>query len=310
VNPTSLGQNLVVLAQSLKFADELEEVGQPSATRMERNQKLIEEFGSHKRKRAMDKAELGRVSSENMVGREAVSELLSLQFEEYRKEDMVVDRLLPPHNVLAATPGEAYPLDGLIAHTERDALSSHVLKQQLAAAGGGGDEVWGLFASPLLRAWAGAVEPPLESVRAALFAGLLLRFYHGPRYFETHELGELLLGLDKLAQSFVERFAEPNSASSGGGGAALGFAKTERTKHRVVLALLVACLSLLDYVLDVQALERLAKDLKVEVDKLAPYLLQIGCKAKGSGSKRIWQLVVPLQFPDEKKPSGAAKRRR
>ena len=60
--------------------------------------------------------------------------------------------------------------------------------------------------------------------------------------------------------------------------------------------------------LDAQAVELLAKDLRKEVDKLAPFLLQVGCQVKGAGANKVWSLHVPLEFP-EVKPTKRARRR-
>lgn len=121
----------------------------------ERKQSLTEEFGSRKKKRALQAAQSNTISSENIAGAAAVESAMVLQLtEDIDDGEVLIDaaeqaleqnrvKLLPTFNVDATEVEDAYPLSSLIPANVREAIEEtfDTAISEFITASGGSEEV-------------------------------------------------------------------------------------------------------------------------------------------------------------------------
>jgi hypothetical protein len=175
-----------------------EETNDLLALRRERNARLIEAFGSQRRKRQLANAQAGRVDASQLGGGNAIINIIksskSAAATIGTKEEFIrralADRNIPPHNPEATTPDEAYPFDSIVPGIVRDAIDTSLLQRALES----GDEVpdtlsevrrtFGAYVASRVGASSGfdAADGALDSRFVSLaFLGHLLPFYTNPK---------------------------------------------------------------------------------------------------------------------------------
>jgi A49-like RNA polymerase I associated factor len=120
-----------------------------SMTNTERRQTLTEEFGSRKKKRALKAAQSNIISSENIVGVDAVESTMATEVEDMdvnaaliNAADQAMERnrqlLLPTYNAEATAVEDAYPIDDLVPKHLSSALKNRyeTIRAELAAISG------------------------------------------------------------------------------------------------------------------------------------------------------------------------------
>ena len=109
------------------------------ALRRERNARLIEAFGSQRRKRQLANAQAGRVDGSQLGGGNAIINLIrsskSAATTTGTKEDVIkqslANRNIPPHNPDATTAEDAYPFDSIVPAIVQDSIDTTLLKTAL-----------------------------------------------------------------------------------------------------------------------------------------------------------------------------------
>ena len=107
------------------------------ALRRERNAKLIEAFGSQRRKRQLANARAGRVDATQVAAGDAMLNLIrSTGADPGRKEDVIqrhlADRNIPPHNPSGSSADEAYPFESIVPAAIRDSIATSLLEQAVS----------------------------------------------------------------------------------------------------------------------------------------------------------------------------------
>eukprot|EP00889_Picochlorum_renovo_P000523 jgi/Picre1/27553/NNA_000520.t1 len=105
--------------------------------RRERNAKLIEAFGSQRRKRQLATAKAGRVDASQISAGDAMINIIrSTEADPGKREDVIkktlADRNIPPHNPEATTPEDAYPFDSIVPRIIQDSIDTSLLTQALS----------------------------------------------------------------------------------------------------------------------------------------------------------------------------------
>ena len=107
-----------------------------------------------------------------------------------------------------------------------------------------------------------------------------------------------------ILQYFLEHYLSSSTSSKPGvspadlskdSGMRLRLMKRER--DRIRFKCLVCVLHLCKFRLQQLMLNAICLDWGIQQDELSRYLLQLGCKARGSGSEKIYVLKAPLVFP-------------
>jgi hypothetical protein len=297
VNPDPNAQHVIVLTQEVPFLPPVKDEEPTATTAFARNLELVSTFGSRQRQRAMEKMTKGRVVDDNVAGRHAASAELYDKYEHFEVAKAIVENLLPPFDETADKVSECYPLERLIEQEERNEISEKWMTEQLGKLDVSTPKpMWGHFVTPImnhslkqsLTAKKTKKLSATSELQLAFFLGLLLRMKTvSPRQFSEKDLADKLGGKRQLAACFCARFAQKQQD---------GYMLTDKSRNKIDLAFLVGALTLVNFNLTLRPLEAIAKDLKMDVDKLSPFLLQIGCKAKGTGEKREWSLIAPLDF--------------
>lgn len=105
--------------------------------RRERNARLIEAFGSQRRKRQLANAKAGRVDASQLSAGDAMINIIrSTEADPGKREDVIkktlADRNIPPHNPEATTPEDAYPFDSIVPRNIQDSIDTSLLTQALS----------------------------------------------------------------------------------------------------------------------------------------------------------------------------------
>lgn len=123
--------------------------GDTREMRMERNARLIEAFGSQRRKKQLATAQAGRVDGSQLGGGNAIINLIkssasaaavskggTVTKEEFIKQVLAAERNIPPHNPEATTADEAYPFESIVPGVVRDSIDTSLLRKVLRDEGG------------------------------------------------------------------------------------------------------------------------------------------------------------------------------
>lgn len=110
-----------------------------AALRRERNAKLIEAFGSQRRKRQLENARAGRVDASQVAAGDAMLNIIrATQSDLANKEDVIkkhlAERNIPPHNPSGRSANEAYPFKSIVPASIRDSLDTSLITQALSDA--------------------------------------------------------------------------------------------------------------------------------------------------------------------------------
>ena len=179
--------------------------------RLKRNSRLIDAFGSQRRKRQLANAQAGRVDGSQLGGGNAIINLIkssasasaistlskggAVTKEAFIKHAMSKERNIPPHDPEATTADEAYPFDRIVPGAVRDSIDTSLLQKALGLDAGEGDvaetmsgvrRTFGAYvasrvcsqSSFLAADAADTLEPRLTSLA---FLGHLLPFYTNPK---------------------------------------------------------------------------------------------------------------------------------
>ena len=185
--------------------------------RLKRNSRLIDAFGSQRRKRQLANAQAGRVDGSQLGGGNAIINLIkssasasaisaisaistiskggAVTKEAFIKQAMAKERNIPPHDPEASTADGAYPFDRIVPGAVRDSIDTSLLQKALGLDADEGDvaetmsgvrRTFGAYVasrvgsqSSFLAADASdTLEPRLTSLA---FLGHLLPFYTNPK---------------------------------------------------------------------------------------------------------------------------------
>lgn len=96
--------------------------------------RLIQAFGSQRRKKQLHNAQAGRVDASQLTSGDAMLHLIrSTKADPGVRSDVIKESLshrnIPPHNTKATTPDEAYPFDQIVPKIIRDSLDTSLLER-------------------------------------------------------------------------------------------------------------------------------------------------------------------------------------
>ncbi|VDC02261.1 unnamed protein product [Peniophora sp. CBMAI 1063] len=287
----------------------------PSASeRIAARNALGEAFGTKKAKaniRAYERNKVDVGALENVAG--ALQDRIDLGTEnlpsqEEAQEQADASRLIPPYNVNASTPEDAYPLHGIIPESEWNALDGIVSSIKAAD-----EHVARLKCLPYTRsswigmhmkqAYHGDAKPKSSMLKMLVYVATLLTFrgVAGKRVPEREKLLEKMAPVpETVVDALLSRFTE-NARGS-----------TSRSMTSSMEALLLAhafalCLKIDHFATDTATI---ASDLKVATTKVNSQFKSLGCTVRelpvaemkrlglpsSAASKRA-VLTTPLTFP-------------
>lgn len=303
-------------------------------TNMDRKKSLTEEFGSRKKKRALKAAESNRISSANIVGATAVEETMANEMEEVDPTVMLINaadealeknrgELLPPYDVTANDLEEAYPYDSFVPADLQAALKASYdsirdpssLRDVLRSEHDFETVRLSLSRLPILQEDSSEGSKSLKKAKKlhrsmmtkAILLQFMLRFYlkllssfdrEGIREDIIRELGGG--GGSGLVPPEVLEYVEENFCTKRNIRGKPGLCCSKSKLDKMLLHAMVLALHINDFTLNLTAL---AKDLKVPTTTLTVLAREMGCKvSKQEGSTDVAQLVLPLTFPQRRKP--------
>ena len=96
--------------------------------------RLIQAFGSQRRKKQLHNAQAGRVDASQLTSGDAMLHLIrSTKADPGVRADVIKESLshrnIPPHNSKATKPDEAYPFDEIVPKIVRDSLDTSLLEK-------------------------------------------------------------------------------------------------------------------------------------------------------------------------------------
>ncbi|KAG9036066.1 DNA-directed RNA polymerase I subunit rpa49 [Tulasnella sp. JGI-2019a] len=213
-------------------------------------------------------------------------------------------RALPPHNMAAITPRDAYPLHDIVSQAELDTLD---LQDITAAAEDHKPRAlpWKTsWARHILRSWSKQGTPPShENYALLLYISFLFLFLakarpgsgHLPKEDELHNIPPLVL------DGFYSRFAEKQRGDS-------RLLVTPTTRLKLINYLLILCLRLEDWTMNTATL---SEDLHMTPAEVWNHFRALGCKSSKAPDEVISKagiliagrkvtLPIPLKFPKPK----------
>lgn len=324
-----------------------EEANDIVALRRERNARLIEAFGSQRRKRQLANAQAGRVDASQIGGGNAIINIIksskSAAATVGTKEEFIrralADRNIPPHNPEATTPDEAYPFDSIVPGVIRDAIDTALLRSAMDS----GDEAasalsevrrtFGAYVASRVGVASGfdAADGALESRFVSLaFLGHLIPFYTNPkRLIIKIRSGPIGGGIDggggiadcaegmKMAASALEGIIslfynhEPSDNDDGQAKYVM-----DKRKRNLLLTwiLTLAVRSEPSSVLPAHATKKLVEELKLKPADVAAVFRELGMTPTRSGQSYSVKLLqggeagtLAAAFPDIRMPRAKAK---
>jgi hypothetical protein len=298
-------------------------------TNMDRKKSLTEEFGSRKKKRALKAAESNRISSANIVGASAVEDTMATEMEDVDPTAVLINaadealeknrgEMLPPYDITANDLEEAYAYDSLVPVDLQDALKASYdnvedpssLKDILTNEHD--FEIVRLFLSrlPVLQDEGSKSHKKAKKAHCRLLTKVvlfhfMLRFYLKmmSSYDKVATKEDIVRDLGGGGGSVVPpealEYVEANFCTTrnirGKPGLCCGKSKLDKLLlHAMVLALHINEFSF--------NLTVFAKDLKVPTGSLTVLARELGCKVSKSEGGDVADLVLPLTFPQRRKP--------
>ena len=287
------------------------------ALRRERNARLIEAFGSQRRKRQLANAQAGRVDGSQLGGGNAIINLIksskSASATVGTKEEFIrralADRNIPPHNPDATTADEAYPFDSIVPGVVRDAIDTSLLQSAMNSGEGSGEvlsdvrKTFGPYVASRVgeassfNADDGALDDRFVSLA---FLGHLLPFYTNPKRLvikiqnSTSDLGNENGGGGitgcaegmKMAPSTLEGILSMfyNREEDDGDDGPVKYVMDKRKRNLLLTWILtLAVRSEPSSVLPVHATKKLVEELKLKPAEVASIFRELGMTANRSG---------------------------
>lgn len=307
-----------------KEAPKEDEANDLLALRRERNARLIEAFGSQRRKRQLANAQAGRVDASQIGGGNAIMNIIksseSAAATAGSKEEFIrralADRNIPPHNPEATTPDAAYPFDSIVPGVIRDAIDTSFLQRAVDS----GDEVpdtlsevrrtFGSYVASRVGASSGfdAQDGALDSRFVSLaFLGHLIPFYTNPkRLIIKIQSGPTADGTDggggvagcaegmKMAASTLEGILSLfyNRESSDGDDGPSKYVMDKRRRNLLLTWILtLAVRSEPSSVLPAHATKKLVEELRLKPAEVAAVFRELGMTPIRSGQSYSVRLL-------------------
>ena len=314
VNAQASSQVAFKVTQNLKHASS-SALQTPSANK---KRVLVDTFGSAKAQKKARSQDMNRVSLTNVVGSTSIEKRLKKEFKHAAKdkdpkqaEKENRDLLLPAYDLAAQQVHEVFPLDGLVAPQEREALQGMVdavLEQESNL-----EDFLAETKSPFVKFCFKQVLVDMkvvtskktkkgaktkakdqaslhDKVAVLLYLSFLVEFKNNlavrikSRLFAEGKFTSPVPGpiLDSLLAKF--------SLATGKG----AFVKGKVMRDKLILHLLVMSLYLFGWALDVSVTDKLCQELKMEAPSLRIYLSQVGAWSIEGGKKVA--IKTPLTF--------------
>jgi len=296
---------------------------QATLTRSEKVDMLTNAFGSHKRKRAMESRKKNKIESsalESAVGAAASTALQNIDpallLQQQTALAQQTTSVLPPHNLDAQTPAEAYPLHSLLSPADLTALETPAQ----AFIGASHEKIAEWKKS---QTYPGYILVTLQTLplnaQSRSHMSCLLMYLHYLMHIHSLTPKQLqaktgVLPADvpqllykKLLSSFTDETVRANGKRTR--------CISARTKDKLISYILVLALTIEGFHLEYSQLQ---DDLKIMDEKMVKYLRVLGCNVKKTkhtmGSDipdcmiKMSELSVPLTFPQLGRKNPKAKR--
>lgn len=276
------------------------------ALRRERNAKLIEAFGSQRRKRQLANARAGRVDASQLTAGDAMLNIIrATESDPGRKEDVIQRHLavknIPPHNPSGTSADEAYPFESIVPQSIRDSINTSLITQAMSDPTVLGDvtHTFGKYVASRLDGSAsfyGKDDSLSNRVLCLAFLGHLLQFYTNPKRLIIRvktEAGGIKSAAEGLGiptstlEGILDLFYTRESMDDGA-----KYVLDKRNKN----LMLTWCLTLAvraepDSVLPVFAFQQLSEGLKMKAVEVATIFRELGCKTKRSNQSYLVSLL-------------------
>lgn len=279
--------------------------------RRERNAKLIEAFGSQRRKRQL--ANAGKVDATQLSAGDAMLNIIrSTKSDPGKREDVIKtalsDRNIPPHNAAGTTADEAYPFNLIIPASVYDSIDSSLLVQALADRSILGD-VRSRF-GPYVASRVGGANTLNESaesfndrIRCLAFLGHLLSFLTNPKRLliriqtDSGGISSVAEGLQMPAstlEGILGLFYSREDMEEDGTKYIM-----DKRKRNLLLAwcLVLAVRAEQDSFLPSFAFQNLTEQLKMKSAEVASIFRELGCQTKRANQSYAVSLL--RQIPGE-----------
>ncbi|CAL8464180.1 g3715 [Coccomyxa elongata] len=292
--------------------------------RILQNKRLVQAFGSTRRKRQLEQKEGAKVGDDNVLAMDAVEDVLAAASDKAALEKMTKDdvlrtvtniRHIPPHHPEATTASAAYRLEELVPEEAWDALEVSRLKRAMEDESYR-DEVLrakGIFPGVVLDRLAliTAPEGPAAQrrLRAMAFLGPLISLYTG-RYrlnVEAQKGGLKAVSArtriqEDVLRGCLDRFY---SRAKGEEEGVEVYSRTKEQARMLLLHVLVTALIAEDYSLGARQFEALRAALKLTPQDMVTHYRELGCtceKAAGDAASPMKQYKVTLLPASAKQP--------
>ncbi len=276
------------------------------ALRRERNAKLIEAFGSQRRKRQLANARAGRVDASQVAAGDAMLNIIrATESDPVRKEDVIqkhlADKNIPPHNPSGCSADEAYPFESIVPANIRDSVDTTLLHQALSDESVLGDvrQTFGKYVASRVdgsTSFHGSDDSFSERIVCLAFLGHLLQLITNPKRLfiriktdaggiqsAAEGLRIPLSTLEEILQLFYTREPMDDGAKY----------VMDKRKRNLLLAW---CLTLSiraepESILPAFAFQKLAEELKMKPADVANIFRELGCKTKRSNQSYLVSLL-------------------
>ncbi|KAL6010480.1 hypothetical protein ACLOJK_000913 [Asimina triloba] len=206
---------------------------------------------------------------------------------------------IPPHDMTATTPEEAYPLKKIILKGEWDHLSDVMEVMQSCSNATSAVEIlqnndYGTFVCNRVLKLFMIKDEPQKKKLACIFSYItyLLRFRNLPKHLKK-PIGVTSAMYHNIPTALFQRFVKLFAGST-------GERESKDESNLLISYILVLTLHADGFTINISDI---AKDLKMAPVYLKPHFLHLGCKSAGTNNASEVALNVPLQFQQLKLPT-------